>query len=279
METMMAAASFVERQRLRRLSPRTVEFYEWGLKHLADHCPQLPECPRELLPVLAVPQLNRESQHDLDRVLRRFFGWAPEEYGVLNPTIGLERVPRKKTLPRVLSRSEILAVWDACLNSRDRGLVGLVLDTGVRVGEIAGMTKADLDPFGLRVDGKVGQRHVPVSPQVRDMLVRLGDGSNFWLGSRGGRLTYWGLKRAFRRVLLRAGLQGRKLGAHTLRHTFATEYCRGGGNVTALQAILGHQRLATTMIYVHLAGLAVAEDHAVYSPFNRLVTGGWGTGC
>ena len=271
MKTSIAAASFVEYCQLRSLSPRTMEFYRWGLKHLDAHCPDLPVCRRELLPVLANPSLNRESKYDLDRVLRRFFGWAAKEYQVPNPTIDLERVQRKKGLPRVLSHFEVSEVWRACLNDRDSGLIALVLDTGIRVGEIADMTKTDLDAFSLRLEGKVGQRQVPISPQVRDMLLPLGNNTHFWLGYRGSPLTRWGLKQAFRRIFKRAGLKGHKLGPHTLRHTFATEYCRAGGNVRVLQEIMGHERLETTMVYVRLAELAVAQDHAQHSPFKHLI--------
>lgn len=139
----MVAASFVEYQQLRSLSPRTVEFYQWGLSHLARICNELPDHRRDLLPVLSNARLSNESRYDLERVLRKFFRWAAEEYAVPDPTIGMERVRRKKVLPRVLSHSEVDAVFAACLNTRDRGLVGLVLDTGIRIGEIASMMKAD----------------------------------------------------------------------------------------------------------------------------------------
>ena len=84
------------------------------------------------------------------------------------------------------------------------------------------MMKADLDPFEYRVDGNVAQRQVPISPQIRDTLLPLGDSAHFWLGCSGRCLTYWGLKNAFRRVFQRAELHGRKLEPHTLRRTFAT---------------------------------------------------------
>ena len=211
MQVSMVAASFVEAQRLRGLSPRTVEFYQWGMNHLAKHCSVLPEHHRELLALLSNERLSRESRYDLERVLLKFFHWAAQEYDIPDPTIGLERVHRKKILPRVLTHDEVAAIWAACLNCRDQALVGLALDPGLRVGEITAMTKTDLDPFGLRVDGKVGQRQVPISPQLRNMLLPLGDSAHFRLGREGHCLTYWGGKNAFRRVFHRAGLQARKL--------------------------------------------------------------------
>ena len=51
-----------------------------------------------------------------------------------------------------------------------------------------------------------------------------------------------------------------------MRHTFATGYICAAGVVRQLQVILGHQRIDTTMIYVHLAGQDVEADHALHSP-------------
>ena len=153
--------------------------------------------------------------------------------------------------------------------------MGLLLDTGLRVGEVAGLTLPDVGEYSLRVTGKVGDRQVPVSPWIREAILAIVEGDLCWVSQcRPGRpLGRSGIQRAVRKVLRRAGLRGTKLGPHTLRHTFGTEYCRLGGNVRALQAIMGHERLDTTMRYVHLAGQAVAEDHAKASPFTNLVLG------
>jgi len=68
-------------------------------------------------------------------------------------------------------------------------------------------------------------------------------------------------------LFARAGITGRKSkGPHILRHTFGTFYVRAGGSVSVLQLILGHEDLATTMIYVHLAGNDVKADHARHLP-------------
>ena len=85
-------------------------------------------------------------------------------------------------------------------------------------------------------------------------------------------MSYRGIQGTYKRILKGAGLTGQKLGPHLLRHTFATEYCRAGGNLRVLQEIMGHESIDTTMIYVHLAGRQVAEDHAVHSPVRSLAT-------
>ena len=88
------------------------------------------------------------------------------------------------------------------------------------------------------------------------------------MGQRGP-LTKVGVREAYKRIFARAGVT-RKMGSHTLRHTFATLYLRSGGGVRHLQEILGHSRIETTMIYVHLAGRDIQADHAQYSPVSTL---------
>ena len=270
METSVATASFLEYCSYRNLSPKTLDFYRWGLRYLEAEFQKLPDNRRQLMQVLSQHGLGMESRRCLERVLRRFFRWVAIEYGSLNPMLSLERLPRRKVVPRVLSQVEIDRVWAACEGNRDRGLVALVIDTGIRLGEIAGIAKADLGFEHLRVTGKIGDRQVPVTPAVMDMLLDLGNDDYVWAGRRGRRMSYRGIQRTFQRILKRAGLTGPKLGPHLLRHTFATEYCRRGGNVRVLQEIMGHEDIKTTMVYVHLAGRHVAEDHARHSPINGL---------
>ena len=270
METSVATASFLEYCSYRNLSPRTLEFYRWGLRYLEAECQELPDDRPQFMQVLSQHGLGMESRRYLERVLRRFFLWVAVEYGSLNPMLSLERLPRRKVMRRVLSQVEIDRVWAACDDNRDRGLVAVVIDTGIRLGEIAGMSKADLGFDHLRVTGKIGDRQVPMTPAVRDMLLDLGNDDYVWVGRRGRRMSSRGIQRTFQRILKRAGLTGAKLGPHLLRHTFATEYCRRGGNVRVLQEIMGHEDLKTTMVYGNLAGRHIAEDHAIHSPINAL---------
>ncbi len=271
METKRATASFLEYCGYRGLRPKTLEFYAWGLDYLERAYEVLPKHRREIVSILgANPLLGQESRRCLHRIFRRFFGWVAEEFHQVNPTLHLEPLPKFKSVSRVLSPEEIEVVWEACESGRERGMVAVVLDTGIRLGEVASLTRRDIGTETLRVTGKVGSRLVPLSRSVRDMLLSLaGDSRHVWKG-RKGNLGRIGIQKAYRRLFRRAGLTGPKLGPHLLRHTFGTHYCRAGGNVRILQEIMGHQSLNTTMIYVHLAGRAVIEDHAVYSPIKTL---------
>ena len=270
MQTVVATASFLEYCGYRGLKPKTLDFYRWGLRYLEAEFPELPSRRQQLVQFLGTRELGTESRRCLERILRRFFAWASVEYGTLDPMQCVERLPKSKVLPRVLSRDEIDDVWGACENARDRGMVAVVLDTGIRLGEIAGITKSHIGREHLRVIGKVGQRQVPLTPAVRDLLLSLGNEVDVWVGRRGDRMSYRGIQGTYKRILKGAGLTGQKLGPHLLRHTFATEYCRSGGNFRVLQQIMGHESIDTTMVYVHLAERQVVEDHACHSPANDL---------
>lgn len=187
METKTATESFLEYCGYRGLRPKTLEFYAWGLEYLERAYEVLPKHRREVLSILgANPLLGQESRRCLLRIYRRFFGWVAEEFHQVNPTLHLEPLPKSKSVPRVLSSEEIEAVWAACESDRERGMVAVVLDTGIRLGEVASLTRVDIGTETLRVIGKVGSRIVPISRSVRDMLLLLaGDGQPVWKGRRG----------------------------------------------------------------------------------------------
>jgi len=262
--TSQAIEDYLDDCRARDLAPKTITSYSWGLRYLSAKCETLPETRRELRPVLNTPHLARESRRSLYRFLRLFFCWAEEEYGYPNPTQRSSPIKGRRVLPRVLTPLEIEDLWSVCVSRRNRALIGVFLDTGLRVGEMAGLRWRHVGPNYLNIFGKVGDGRVPVNPQVKQLMVGLGDGDCVWVG-RCGPLTDVGITAIVRRLFDRAGITDRKNGPHTLRHTFATRYIINGGNVVALQQILGHTNLATTMRYVHLAGRDVQEDHAIHS--------------
>jgi integrase len=196
---------------------------------------------------------------------KAFFRWLEKRRGVKNPMKDFPPLARRRNLPRVLTELEVGEVLDGARTQRDRALILLPLDCGLRVGEVAGLRWRDFGPDYVVVRGKVGERIVPVSPGVKRILLGLGDGEHVWLG-RKGPMTRSGVMLAYRRIFARSGIGGAKLGPHTLRHTFGTWYIAGGGNLFALKEIMGHSSVKTTEIYVTLARHQVGQDHALFSP-------------
>jgi len=160
---------------------------------------------------------------------------------------------------------------------RDRMLILLLLDTGIRASELcisprrrAGglhVGDVDLENHRLRVFGKGSkERYVPISPRTgkavwRYLLDRPDALPDEFLviGREGIPLTTSGLYQLIKRIGERAGVPDAH--PHRFRHTFAVNFLRNGGNIYALQNILGHSTLEMVRRYVELAEADVANAH------------------
>ena len=142
-------------------------------------------------------------------------------------------------------------------------MVLVPLDTGLRLSEVAGLRKSELAEI-VRVLGKGSKiRHVPFSADLVDRLRRVGDESHIWTAADGAPLSRGGVKTTYRRLFAASGVRG---GAHSLRHTFATEYLRGGGDLYRLSRIMGHSTTRITERYLHLLVDDLVEEHRRLSP-------------
>ena len=272
-DTVELVDDFLDDCRWRGLTRATLHNYRWALDRLIAEFQDLPLTPRELAPVLDDDNLAQESRRQLLNVMRMFYRWCNREYGAPNPAERLGRIPRHRTLPRVLTGEEIHRLVDVSgepaggvdgvsgdkhiKNLRNRTLVLTALDTGLRLAEIASLQLGDLQDGWLHVTGKVGERQVPVSPEVLGLIWNQVSGGDVWPSTRGGNLTRGGIQLILSRLIRDAGIHrtrpGQRIGPHCLRHTFATWYIRRGGKVAVLKEILGHDKIESTMLYVTLA--------------------------
>jgi len=163
---------------------------------------------------------------------------------------------------------------------RDRAILLLLLDTGLRVSEAAGVRLGDLRPDGsVKVMGKgAKERIVPIGSTARGAIVRYlgqrGPGAPdapLFLGRRGA-LDARGMQQVLKRLKVRAGITGR-CSPHSFRHTFARSYLVNGGDAFSLQQILGHTTLDMVKRYVSLADADLVARHRVASPADRLIGG------
>lgn len=280
-------------------SPRTIRWYR---DHLAEFIGFLersgdsatfaelrPPVVRRWLLALGARQgrpLAPSSMAGRVRTLRAFGSWLEREFDLAdNPLRGVPvpRVPEQ--LVRSLRETEIRALLAAIEGSeqpeRDRALVLLLLDTGIRLSEAAGLSVHDVDLIEgrCRVMGKgAKERVVPVGRKarraIRLMLARRrrsGPGDPLFIGAVGRPLAPHGFQQVLRRLSARAGLTVRS-SPHILRHTFARSFLQNGGDVFSLQRILGHSpsSLQVTRRYVDLLDDDLREIHRNASPVDRL---------
>ncbi len=183
-----------------------------------------------------------------------------------------------KRLFRVLDETEVERMWSSAYltgNStrsiRNRAMVALMLDTGIRREEAASLTlrSLNLEARRLTVIGKGNkERRVFFSPRVREYLreflsIRgIDDEPLFHLSSAGIRTT-------FRRIKDETGLE--HFHPHLLRHQFATEMVRKGTTGDHLSMLLGHEDYSTTRRYVNLTDEDLLAAHDAASPFVSVI--------
>jgi len=155
-------------------------------------------------------------------------------------------------------------------------MILLILDTGMRLGEILNLQLRDID-FGRKairiVEPKDRQeRDVYFVEQseraLRTYLRERGGGVYLFISRDGGRLAPNSFQQALARYADRAGIG--RVSPHLLRHTFARLYLMNGGDVFSLQKMLGHEDLTVTEIYASLRGTDVQRLHERSSPLKHL---------
>ena len=204
-------------------------------------------------------------------VLRRYFDWARRTGRTeADPTLGLAAPRGPSRLPQVLKDDQIRTLIDKPAkagaeddrDARDLAIVELLYGSGLRVSELCGIRRSDLDlvQAQVRVWGKgAKQRQVPLSDPAVEALrgwlqrhrgsfvTAETDADAVFLNQRGRTMT----PRDVRRVLDRRSVVPTH--PHALRHTFATHLLDGGADLRAVQELLGHADIATTQIYTHVS--------------------------
>lgn len=267
MKTREAVELFVTNRRLRGLSVRTIEQYRQQLSFFADAFQRLPVTPEDMEAFLASIDSTQETIHSYFRILRAFYNFLERRYGIVNPMHNVQ-APKvnAKVMPTLeVSDIELLSIFTS--NQRDNALIVLFLDTGIRASEATSLKRDNIKEDYILVEGKVGQRTVPISDFVRILLLSLPkyDDGYVFHGHK-GKLTRSGAYFIVRRALQQIGIKGGKLGPHRLRHTFGRQYIMLGGDLRSLQIILGHANITTTQKYTALAMNDVISKHKKYSP-------------
>ena len=129
-----------------------------------------------------------------------------------------------------------------------------VLDCGLRLGEVSGLRRRCILDDWLVVDGKSGLRQVPVSPELSGLLQKCRAGRTPLDGSEGTVDAVWSPASLSANVPSGLAWEAGKPALTPCATPLPPMYLRAGGGVHQLQQIMGHQKVETTMIYVHLAG-------------------------
>jgi integrase/recombinase XerC len=285
----------------RRMSPKTLEAYQRDvgqfLGFLAEHLGGAPSLkalaqltPQDVRAFMAARRSDGLSGRSLMRVLAgaRSFARFLERNGKGKVgALSAVRAPKvARTLPKPLAVNAAKRIADTDLRAgearepwiiaRDAAVLALLYGSGLRISEALALTRADLGyaKDAITVTGKGNKaRMVPVLPQVNKLIANyialcpfdLPDGGALFAGARGGPLSPRIVQLAMARLRGALGLPDTAT-PHALRHSFATHLLARGGDLRAIQELLGHASLSTTQIYTAVDAERLLEVYSSTHP-------------
>lgn len=201
-----------------------------------------------------------------------------------DPSALIESPKLEKKIPSYLTAPEVVKVLKApnlktAQGLRARAILEIMYASGLRVSELVGLRvqDVDLDVGFLRCRGKGSkERVVPLGKAAAHFLERYiqesrpkllkGEDNLFLFLAQGGhslsRQSIWKIIKA---MVSKAKIK-KKVGPHTLRHSFATHLLEGGADLRSVQEMLGHANITTTQIYTHINRSRLKKIHAQFHP-------------
>jgi integrase/recombinase xerD len=280
----------------RNLSPNTIEAYRndlrWLLAYVNFHGLKVEEVKLEDLDNFSASlhdqRITPRSQARILSGVRSFFKFLLLDGFIdADPTELLVSPHVRNALPDVLSTAEVdsleasidLSKWEG---QRNRAIIEVLFSCGLRVSELVNLKLSNLyvEEKFVRVTGKGDkERLVPISSRALDelnawfadrnvMRIKPGEEDYVFLNRRGAHLTRTMILIMIKRQAVAAGIT-KTISPHTLRHSFATALLEGGADLIAIQAMMGHEDIATTEIYTHIDTSSLREEITKHHPRNK----------
>jgi integrase/recombinase XerD len=278
------------------LSKNTVISYERDLNHYLSYIKNVEQIPslNEITRFQIIHFLNHLKQQGKSAKtlarhvasIRSFHQFLLREKAVeQDPTVHLETPQTERSLPKVLSLTEVEALLEAPKDStpfalRDRAMLELLYATGIRVSELIQLNMDDLHLMMgfIRCIGKGNkERIIPIGKTAAAVLeTYLSEGrlklrsknhptEALFLNHHGKRLTRQGYWKILKGLAKKANIE-KEITPHTLRHSFATHLLENGADLRAVQEMLGHADISTTQIYTHVSRTRLKDVYSKHHP-------------
>ena len=181
--------------------------------------------------------------------------------------------------PKIISKQDFIKMFNSEFNLKHKLWIMLAYGSGLRISEVASLKVSDIlsNEHKIRVIGKGNKERYAPLPDFTLKLLRL-----YWIQNKDkitnnyffpGKykatkdtcITSFGIKEAFEKIKENNNLDN-SITFHTLRHSYATEFIKNGGDIWELKNILGHSSINTTSMYLHMA----ENFKDIYSPLNEV---------
>ena len=273
MRTQAAVNEFLDARLAQTLSQLSIEWYSTKLNRFARACHTLPTDPAPIEAFLGFSS-TKFNWSPVTRVnyfnaLSIFFRFTSERYEIPNPMAKMRPPSSPRTVMATLEPEEAMRLLNSASNLRDRAILTLLIDSGLRSSELSQLRQQDIKAETIQVYGKTGYRHVPISEETRKLLrlvIAEGSKGEYVFHGHKGPLTRKGVYEIVSGYMRKAGIYGPKLGPHRIRHAFGKGYLVSGGDTRSLQQIMGHTRITTTEKYAALTLTDIIAKHHKFTP-------------
>lgn len=269
--------AFLEAKEIEGRSPKTLTRYKYIIERfLADvHTSTSKVTIYHLRSFLMSEKRRGISDRTLEgfrSVFSSYYGWLHKE-GLIqdNPCANLGPIKCIKVIREPYSSADIERLKEACKSLRDRTIIMFLLTTGCRISEMCGLNRADIDfqSGECTVLGKGNKQRVVYLDGVAIMLLRryLNQRTDLnpalFVGARSERLEPGGVRAMLKVLEKKTGVHN--VHPHRFRRTLATNLITHGMPIQEVAAILGHDKLDTTMKYVYLEHSAVKNSYRKFA--------------
>lgn len=269
--------AFIDAKQVEGRSRKTLERYAYVIRNLLEYT----GAPTEQINVyhLRAYLMAEKGRGIVDRTLEgyrsvfsSYFGWLAKE-GLIrsNPCANLGAIKCPKLVKEPYSDTDIERLKEACTSLRDRAIIAFLLSTGCRIGEVCALNRADIDFQAMEctVFGKGSKERVVYLDSVAAMMLRRYLDSRtdmsraLFIGQRGERLQAGGVRYMLKQLEEKTGVPN--VHPHRFRRTLATNLISRGMPIQEVAAILGHDKLDTTMRYVFMDNNTIKNSYRKYA--------------
>jgi integrase/recombinase XerD len=263
-------------------SPKSITGYMREMRFIFQHFGHL--SPQQLTAdhiseyILYIKQVF-QSGHDKCRMVAHSVAFFFRHVLQQPYSIPSKLYPRKEyRLPDVMSQEEVRQLLASITNLKHKAIIETIYSSGIRLQECINLRVGDIDSPHMRIKVVQGKgrkdRYTILSKTtlatLREYYKHCKPKDYLFNGSKpGSPMAARSIQHCLLIALKKAGLQSKNYSIHTLRHSFATHLLDSGADIHTIKELLGHSKLETTMVYLHLQA---HKRYALVSPLDSLYT-------
>jgi site-specific recombinase XerD len=254
-------------------SPKTIQRYKYILERMMNAI----QIPTRQISVYDIRNyLSAEKQRGISdntlegirQIFSAYFGWLHREGMItMNPVGNIGTIKHRKKVKDIFSEVDVELMKKACKTNRDLAIVTFLLSTGCRVSEMTGLNRnsVDLTKLECKVIGKGDKERIVYLSQVAGMFLekylndRKDEDECLFRSKLGNRISTGMVRKMLKAIEKKSGVKN--VHPHKFRRTLATNLIKHGMPIEEVAAILGHDKLDTTMQYVVLDKSAIKNAY------------------